>query len=143
MNARPEELAALNELLQTESASLLARLAEAAPFVPADSADVYAVVQRMVRQTGEHLAWLGRTIHELGGAVAPRRPATNTGELHYLEISYLLPQLVDDCRRLNQAYQDGSGQVGATPAAAEVVGRILTRHTENLAALEQLVAPAQ
>jgi hypothetical protein len=143
MNARPGELAALNELLQTESASLLARLAEAAPFVPPAAADVYAVVQRMVNQTGEHLAWLGQTIHELGGAVAPRRPAASTGELHYLEISYLLPRIVEDCRRLNQVYQEASGQVGANPAAAEVVGRILTRHAENLAALEQLAAPAR
>ncbi len=141
MKAAPDQIAALNELFQAESASLLARLHESAPFVAPYSTALWAVVQPMTAQVIADQARLAETIVRLGGSVAPRLPATWTGDLHYLELSRVLPRLIEDERRLAGVCRALAARVAGNRAAADAVHRVLLRHEDNLKRLGPFAEP--
>ena len=126
----------LNRLLAAEYGNLIQRLAEADPFVSGQSAADHAEVQRMLEDIKRHQRELAQMIIRLRGApVAPSYP-TSLGGVHYLKLSYLMPQVIAGVRDLVRLYEQ-AGTTGDDEADA-LVARILGDHQRHLATLQRL-----
>ena len=128
----------LNELLAFEQRNMVPRVLESTVFISRLSVEALNVVQEMARASAENGAWLADAIRELGGAVGPRMTDTASADLHYQELRHVLPRLVADREALLHRYELAAHRVGAEPRAVEAVQRILRRHQEELARLQQI-----
>jgi bacterioferritin (cytochrome b1) len=128
----------LNRLLDAEHASFAQRLGEASPFVDDSQTAAGALVDRMVAATQDHQHQLSETILALRGAPALRRRMGDSGSMHYLELSFLLPKAIAAQRDLIRVYES-AGRTGDS-TADELIGRILATHQAHLAELEALRA---
>lgn len=128
----------LNRLLDAESSSLVHRLGESNPFVTWPAAADRAIVERIVADVRRHQQELVDMIISLRGAPVPPRYATAMGGVHYLKLSFLMPQVIASERQLVQAYES-AGSTGR-PQADALIARILTDHKRHLAELEKLHA---
>lgn len=126
----------LNRLFAAEQRSFLPRLAESGAFVSWASAGELHVVQQMIADEREHLAWLVEAIEVCRGAVFPTGGNIHTGHLHYLDLHALLPEIIRHLRELTALYQD-AGKQPLSPPAAEVVNRISRRHQAHLEQLRE------
>jgi len=126
----------LNDLLEEECRSLIPRLGEAAPFVTLQAADDQALIRRMLADAQTHQRELTQLILSLRGAPNPPRYDAETGGLHYVKLSYLIPEVIDSVRRLIAAYES-AGPTGSTEADA-LIARHLKAYQQHLAHLEKL-----
>jgi hypothetical protein len=128
----------LNELFALEAENLLPRIAESTVFISWASTDDARVVERMIVEDRENRALLASTIRDIGGEILPVWGPIDSGNMHFLDLGFLLPRVVEDHRRLVEAYESAAPQVSAVGIAAEVVGKIAEchrGHTEQLSAL--------
>ncbi len=128
----------LNRLLEAESGSLIHRLGESNPFVNTPAAGDYAIVERMLADVRRHGHELVEMILSLRGAPVPPRYATALGGVHYLNLSFLMPQVIANVRQLVKTY--GSAGATGSPQADALIARILADHNRHLAELEKLHA---
>lgn len=134
----------LNELLAAESLSLLPRLRESTVFVSWASADDQQIVDRMIDGGREHQAWLIGVIRDLGGEPLPVRPDIHSGDIHFLELHYLLPRTLETERRLLTTYESAVHQASEVTPAASVIARIMERrrkYVEQLSRMTETVKP--
>lgn len=126
----------LNRLLAAEYGNLIQRLAEADPFVTGQSAADHAEAERMLEDIKRHQRELAQMIIRLRGAPVPPNYPTSLGGVHYLKLSYLMPQVIAGVRELVRLYE----QAGTTgdPEADALVARILADHQRHLATLQRL-----
>lgn len=128
----------LNDLLELESRSLVTRLGEARPFVGWAAAEDGPILQQMVDQEADHQRRLAEAIEALDGVPRPARNDTLSAGLHYLNVQYLLPQIVEEKQRLIQAYRQAADNTPTDGPAAVVVANILARHQGHLERLQQM-----
>ena len=128
----------LNELLERESRSILPRLGDNGVFVSWASAEERQIVAGMIAEQQEHRAWLVEAIHDLGGAPQPVSGDIHAAGLHYLDLSYILPTVLDDARSALSLYEAAATRIGDNALAAEVVGRIIARHRRHVETLDKL-----
>ena len=129
----------LNELLAFEQRNMVPRVLESTVFISRLSVETMNVVQEMARASAENGAWLADAIRELGGVVGgPRMTDTTSADLHYQDLHHVLPRLVADREALLHRYELVARRMGAEPRAVEAVQRILRRHQEELARLQQI-----
>jgi hypothetical protein len=128
----------LNELLTVEQRRLSIRLMEAKIFVSQLAIDDLRIVQRLADQSTEHCAWLVGAITKLGGVPGIRVADVTSADLHYQELRRVLPRMVSDHKALIEKYRIAAERVAADSEAAEVVGRILRRHQEDLEVLTEV-----
>jgi hypothetical protein len=131
----------LNRLFAAERRSLLPRLAEAEAFFSWASAADVALLQRMIAEERDHLAWLAEALDRCCGALYPAGADVHTGHLHYLDLHAMLPQVIRGLESLVAVYLE-AGKQPLIPPAAEVVNRILQNHQKHLAELRKLQARA-
>jgi hypothetical protein len=129
------DIATLNALLAAEYGSLVHRLAEASAHVTWPAAGDHQIVVQMLRETQAHQAALAGAIIALRGSPRPPTYATSVGGLHYLKLSYLMPQVIAGVRGLVRLHE--SARL-ADAQAAEVVRRNLEDHRRHMAELERL-----
>lgn len=136
-----EAIDILNDLLAAEQRSLLARLAEAQPFLSWAGADQAPILRQLVADQLDHQRRLTETIDALGGV--PRIP---TGDIssagaHYIDIHHLLPKLLEDLRSMIDACGRASELLGNHPGG-ETVSAIHARHEAHAKQLEAIGAGA-
>lgn len=134
----------LNELLQHESRSLLPRLKESIVFVTWASAGEHRDVGAMIDEEMEHRAWLAEAIGDLGGDPLPGSADIRSSNVHYLELSYVLPQVLVERRRSLTFYESAAEQLSSNERAAAVVAKIVARkrrHVERLSELTEKARP--
>ncbi len=126
----------LNELLEAECGNLIHRLGESNPYVSRSAAVDHAVVERMRADVERHRRELIDMILSLRGSPAPPSYPTALGGVHYLKLTFLMPQVIASVRGLVRTYES----VGSTgrPQADALIGRILADHKRHLAELEKL-----
>lgn len=127
----------LNALLAAEYGSLVHRLAEAGTHVTWPAAGDHQIVQQMLRETQAHQAALAESILRLRGSPRPPTYPTSVGGVHYLKLSFLMPQVIANVRNIVRLYE--SARV-VDKAAAQVVRRHLDDHRRHLAELERIHA---
>lgn len=128
----------LNRLLDAEYGNLVHRLGESSPFVTWPAAADRAVVEKIVGDVRRHQHELVEMILALRGAPVPPRYPTSMGGVHYLKLSFLIPQVIAGMRQLVKLYES-AGSTGR-PQADALIARILTDHKRHLAELERLHA---
>ena len=132
----------LNELLERESRNILPRLGDNGVFVSWSSADEREIVAGMIGEEEEHRAWLVEAIHDLGGSPQPVWGNIHAAGLHYLDLNYILPTVLDDEKSVLILYEVAATRVGGNALAAELLGKIIARHHRHVATLEKLTARA-
>lgn len=128
----------LNRLLAAEYGNLARRLSEADPYVTWPAAEDRAAIQRILADVDRHVAGLARRIIDLRGAPVPPTYPTASGGVHYLKLSFLMPQVIADVKDLVRLYES-TGTTGDREADALLV-RNLEDHRRHLAELQRLHA---
>ena len=128
----------LNRLLKAEYGNVVNRLREADPFVSAASAEDRLLLDRMLADESAHERDLSETIIALRGTPAPRDYPTDVGGLHYLQLSFLMPQIIAAKRALVKVYE--SAGVTGDAGADGLKDRILENHQRDLADVERMHA---
>ncbi|HRX84459.1 MAG TPA: hypothetical protein P5572_05505 [Phycisphaerae bacterium] len=141
--SRARVIAAVNSLLADETGSIMERLREAEPYIPATAADEAFAVQELVDEDARHAEQLVHLLDRLRATPGPRCVNIDTGDLHYNRLHALLPRLIADQQRLISRYEAAQSVVVEEPAAADVVGAVLNSHRAHLARLEKLAAAAK
>ena len=127
----------LNRVLAAEYESLLPRLKESDPWVSLNSADDGAELIATVRDAESNVRELNEMILDLRGAPVSRRAATASSSVHYVNLSYLMPAILADLRRLISIYESAAGTTGHRQADA-LLSRILENYRRHLAALDKI-----
>lgn len=128
----------LDDLLAAERAGLLQRLGESGPFVSWSATEDHALIRKMLADERNHERDLVEMILKLRGSPSPSVLPTNTGGVHYLQLAYLMPQVIADKRRLIKVYEAASPTDDRSAEA--LIHRILKDHRRHLAQLEKLHA---
>ena len=128
----------LDELAHAEQRSILPRLQESTVFISWASTDEADAVKKMVAEQREHLAWLIELTNSLGESPTPCALDMGSTNIHYLELNYLMPRVIQDKHNLIQLYERSMPSVAGYAEAEALVARILERHRAQLATLEQL-----
>ena len=136
----PNAVDTLNDLLAAEFVSLIPRLGEASPFVTWPAAEDQALLRRMLADSQSHQRELTQLILALRGSPNPPRYDVDTGGLHYVKLSHLVPEVIESLRRLITTYES-AGSTGSAEADT-LVARNLKTYQQHLAHLEKLHTPA-
>ncbi len=126
----------LDQLCHAERRSLLPRLQESTVFVSWPSAEQADAVQEMIQEEQEHIAWLIEMINDLGESSTPCTADVRTTSIHYVELDYLMPRVIQSKRDVIEFYEQNAAAVWSSPAASELISRIIARHKAQLAKLE-------
>lgn len=124
----------LNELLAAEQCNLVTSLMDSTMFVSHPSVDLYDAVSGMARASREHERWIAETVLRLGGVPGLRMVNVSPADLHFQEISAVLPRLAEDRRILVQKFENARLHTTET-RAVDVIGQILEHHREEYALL--------
>ena len=138
-------IGALNDCFAAECRSLIGHLADSQPFISWVAVDEQAVVRRIIADERRHERELADLIDALDGVAVPVTPPTNAASIHYLDLLYLLSQIIADKRRLVAAYEMACARVAGEERAEKLVSRILDDERRHLADLERIArsnAPA-
>lgn len=138
MNHNENIVELLNDLLRRESRSVLPRLTESDSIVSWSSADEGIAVSRMIEEYADHRRWLVSAIQQIGGEPRPMLADIGTTHLHYLDLSFLLPHVLEDCTRNITAYEEAQPNVANNRIAGDVVARILEHHRHHRKRLASL-----
>ena len=130
----------LNELLLVERRNLARRLLEAEVFTPSAASGEARVLERLARSSWAHGAWLEGAISALGGVPGPRLPDASSADLHYQELTRVLPRLIDDHEALIRKYELAAERIPKGSEAEPVVQRVLSSHREGINALQGLTS---
>lgn len=133
----------LNDLLQHEERSLLPRLRESMVFVSWACAGELQAVERMIDEENEHRRWLVEAITRLGGDPLPGLADIRSASIHFLELDFVLPRVVESHRSLLAAYEAAGSQTSSNPVVSEVVSGIIERHRKHGDQLAQLASRAK
>ncbi|GEM_PF-787344 len=132
-------VAQLNDLLNLEYAGLLGRLDQIHPFVEWADAVAVPVFRQIVADEEHARRRLTEAIEAEGGTPRPPRPDPTSARVHYLDVRYILPLLLDEQRRRIAAYEAAAGQIPSDRPSAPVVSELLQQHRSHLDRLEALV----
>lgn len=129
----------LNELLEHECRGVLLRVRESNPFISWASADERRMIDDMLGEDTEHRARLVEVIRDLGGEPLPVTADIASTNMHFLDLGFVFPTLLEDRKRLLAAYESAASQVGAHAVAATVITEITDRHRRQIQRLAPLV----
>ncbi len=128
----------LNILYQAEYASLIPRLAESTVFVSWASADEAAVLEDILCEENEHSAWLVEELARVGESPVPPPPDAGTTNLHFLQLDFVMPQVINDLKGRLALYSRVSPQLSQYPEASLAARKIAARHQAHLEALQKM-----
>ncbi len=128
----------LDRLSHAEQRSMLPRLRESVVFVSWASADDAGAVAGMIEEEREHVAWLVEMILDLGESPTPCTADVQTTSMHYVELNYMMPRVIQSKRNLIAFYEQNAAALSTSAEASALVARITERHQSHLAKLHQM-----
>lgn len=140
MAANEEAIAILNELLAMEQGQFALRLVESTPFISRAGVEQARLLRELEDKARRHAGMLSDAVIRLEGSPGMRFRDINSAHVHFQQIQVIWPELVDDVRRLVQAYRVGAEKLAGCPQAARVTGDILADHEHSLQQLESSLA---
>lgn len=132
----PDAVSMLNDLLNAEHSSLVNRLREAGPFVSQATAKERLIVDQMLADEVNHERGLAELIVWLRGTPDAGVVPTEVGGLHYLTLSFLMPQIIASKEQLIRAYES-AGSSGIQ-RVDEFKNRCLENHRRHLQDLRRI-----
>jgi hypothetical protein len=137
VNSADNVISMLNQLLGAEQCNLAPRLVQSEVFVSGMSVRASEVVHRMADTTRRNCEQLVDLIIDLGGEPRPRPCDVSAANLHYQELSYVLPQLVQAHEKLVRQYNEARPRLAGSQAASGLVSKILSHHESDLSSLKE------
>jgi len=128
----------LDRLSHAEQRSMLPRLRESVLFVSRASAGGADAVAGMIEQEREHVAWLVEMILDLGESPTPCTADVHTTSMHYVELNYMMPRVIQSKRNSIAFYEQNAAAVSTSAEASALVARITERHKSHLAQLNEM-----
>ncbi len=128
----------LDRLSHAEQRSMLPRLRESAVFVSWASADEAEAVAGMIEQEREHASWLVEMMLGLGESPTPCTADVHTTSMHYVELNYMMPRIIQSKGTLIAFYEQNAAALSASVEASALVARITERHKSHLAQLNEM-----
>ena len=128
----------LDRLSHAEQRSMLPRLRESVVFVSWASADDADAVAGMIQQEQEHIAWLVEMMLGLGESPTPCTADVHTTSMHYVELNYMMPRVIQSKRNSIAFYEQNAAAVSTKAEASALVARITERHKSHLAQLNEM-----
>jgi len=128
----------LDRMSRLERRSLVPRLAECWVTLSWSSTEENNVLQRMVQQCAEHVAWLADLMIEMGEFPSPCTAEVDTTGWHYLDLNYLMPQLLQDKQNLIACYEEITSRWLPNDKASSLVKKIVASHKTHLEELQAL-----
>ncbi len=126
----------LNELVALELTSAPIRLLESTVFVSRLSVSDEQTITQMADQSHENAAWLTQLVLELGGVPGLRMGDVHSGDLHFLDLRFTIPHLVEHEASLIHKYKVAISRATSDSTsdskASELLSRIVTRHQNHL-----------
>jgi hypothetical protein len=113
-------------------------------FLTSAGSEEVEAIHRMMSEEKAHASAIAELMLELGQAPRPAPPDVHAGDLHYLEVHYLLPILTRAKEALVAAHASARTRLAGSPRALELVTRLegaQRRHLDSLRAF-QAAAPA-
>lgn len=138
MNSATSIIATLNQLLGAEQCNLAPRLVQSEVFVSSMSVPASEVVRRMADTMRRNCEELVDLIIDLGGEPRPQPCDVSTANLHYQELAYVIPQLVQAHENLIRQYTAARPKVAGNRAASDLITSILSHHDRDLSRLKEL-----
>ncbi len=138
---RQQTVAILGELLALEQRSLAPRLLESTVSISTLAAPALTLVKRMAAATQENSSILVKMILDLGGTPPPRNYPISTAELHFQDLTHVLPRLVADEETIVRSFTLAAQRLSPDPRALAVVNSILQRHQRQLKELASATNP--
>lgn len=123
---------ALEELLRAETGSLTAHLGDADLYLGWESGVDLQLFAQLLEDEHRHQVRLSEAILQLGGVPRAAPPDARLARLHYVDVGYVLPLLIEDKRRLIALYDQAAPHVAEEPMAAAVVARNRAGHAAHL-----------
>ncbi len=117
---------------------MLPRLRESVVFVSSASADDADAVAGMIEEEHEHVAWLVEMILGLGESPTPCTADVHTTSMHYVELNYMMPRVIQSKRNSIAFYEQNAAAVSTCAEASALVARITERHQSHLAQLNEM-----
>jgi hypothetical protein len=136
----PAVAAVLNQLLDAEQQSFAIRIDESTPFISMSEVAAGNVLRGMAKTARLNREKLTEMILDCGGQPVPRRAELFTANLHYLDLFSVLPQLMQAQESVVALYKQLTPRLASDRKAAELAGKILTRHEDDLEKLRSVIA---
>ena len=132
----------LNDLLAATEQSPHARLAETGVFLSSGDTAKYDVIHRILKEEARFAAELAALLIELGGspAPAPGAPNAHAARFHYLDLHFMLIQVLRSKEQLLAATESALESLTGNAKAHHLVFRITAAHREHIALLQELIA---
>lgn len=140
MKEQLQTIEILNQLYAIERGSIAARIPELSLFAGGRQYDQLQLLQQIAADSAEHRNWLIAAIDACDGDLRPASLDPRTASLHYVSVDAILPRAAAGLQRLVAAYSEAS-RIPLTPAAAELVERILQRYEARLRQLQSIPLP--
>jgi hypothetical protein len=132
----PQLIETVRTLLAMESSTLMQRMTESEPYIPAGATDVSFDILELVAEERENGGKLVALLDRLDADPGPRGVQISANAVQFNAIPALIPALIADKRKLIAAYESAQSAAAKHPAAADIVGQLLTQHRNHLRQLE-------
>ena len=134
----------LNDLLAAMEKSPHARLAETGVYLSSGGMEKYDAIRRIQEEEPRLAAELAALLIEMGGspAPAPGAPNAHAARFHYLDLHFMLMQVLRSKEQLLAATDAALESLTGTAQAHHLVSRIATAHRDHIALLQELIARA-
>ncbi len=129
----------LNDVLTAMEKSPHARLADTGVSILSAGTEECDAVHRILEQERHQAGKLAELLIELGGTPAFGVPDAQTAYLHYLDLHFLLTQVLRSKGQLLAVCESALEQLPASTRASQLVSEVATAHREHLASLQQLI----
>ena len=131
-----DAVAILNRLLHAEHCGVVNRLRDAGSFTSRATAKERQIIDRMLADEVEHERGLSEAILSLRGTPDPGPAPIESGELHFLTLSLLLPRILASKAELIRIYES-AGSTGVPRVDAMIKG-FLENHRRHLQDLQHV-----
>ena len=126
----------LNTLLAAEARSMVRRLGESQPFIGQGPIEQTEIVPQLLAEHSAITEAITEEILRLRGCPAPSLPDASSAGLHYLDLQYLLPQVIESEKQTVRVYESVIARLEDAGLTAPLAQDLLNRHQQRIARLE-------
>lgn len=129
----------LNDVLTAMEKSPCARLADTGVSILSAGTEECDMVHRILEQEGRYAGELAELLIELGGTPAFGVPDAQTARFHYLDLHFLLTQVLRSKEQLLAVCESALEQLPASTRASQLVAEVAAAHRQHIASVQQLI----
>ncbi len=130
----------LNDLLIQIGRSFLQYVGESWPWASTSADETRRTLERLATEQQQSVGALARLLNESGEYIDFGTYPTSYTSLHYVDVDFLLDQLVQNQETIVRACESASGGLNSDPMASSLVRDIVVAEQRHLDELRKLAA---